>query len=230
MRSKGCAEWLDVGLEFANAVTVENDNHRSWFRLVDCKGPNSVFAALSLSMPSIARISDGQNQLKGAISAIEFCKFLVKSGYEPYRHRNRVKGTKDKWTKGVQRWKNRRWVDLNNADELLLFQAKLEALKPQISCLCTLSERRLFEFLSTRPSNANCLQSSLEPDPSQIHLCCTGRTVPRAFFVPECRSSSLEAIRSSSSVADGANAAAPKRSTVDLKQCDSSCCAWCADL
>ena len=198
MRTKGSVEWLKVGLEFANAVTVEINDQRSSCSLVDCMGPNSVFAALSLSIPSITRTCEGHDVLKGAISSIELCKFLIKSGYESCRHRNRVKGTKDKWTKGVRRWKNRRWVDPDQADELAHLKANLDELKSRNPRLCTISEERLLEFLSVRPSNAESLQSSSvlvarkqcaanTHAPRTKYLRCTERTVPRVSFVPQCR-------------------------------------------
>ena len=147
---KGSFECLTFGLEFANAITIVIDEtEQRNFRPVDCKGTNSVFSALSISIPSVVRTSDCTRN-KGAISEIELFKFLVKSGYIPHRLRSRVKGTTDKWTKGINRWKCRRWVDTRKPDDMDHLRTKLEALRLFCSPTYSICERSLLEFLSAR--------------------------------------------------------------------------------
>ena len=147
---KGSFECLTFGLEFANAITIVIDEtEQRNFRPVDCKGTNSVFSALSISIPSVVRTSDCTRN-KGAISEIELFKFLVKSGYIPHRLRSRVKGTTDKWTKGINRWKCRRWVDTRKPDDMDHLRTKLEALRRFCSPTYSICERSLLEFLSAR--------------------------------------------------------------------------------
>ena len=190
MRDKGSYECLNIGLAFANAITVENDQKRNLSRSIDCKGPNSVFSALSLSIPSITRTGEG-NPSKGAISDIEFCKFLLRSGFKACRHRSRLKGTKNKWTKGVRRWENRRWTDPSNPEELENFQAKLKELTSQNPHLDSISAPKLLSFLSARPEKSNCQSLSGKlgkvPNRPRSELCHSERTVPRVRFITQCR-------------------------------------------
>ena len=171
MRLKGSFECLTFGLEFANAITIVIDEtEQRNFRPVDCKGTNSVFSALSISIPSVVRTSDCTRN-KGAISEIELFKFLVKSGYIPHRLRSRVKGTTDKWTKGINRWKCRRWVDTRKPDDMDHLRTKLEALRLFCSPTYSICERSLLEFLSAL-SEAKRTESDLgAAEPTDWKLC-----------------------------------------------------------
>ena len=183
MRLKGSLEWLKFGLEFAEAVTVEIDDFRGKHGFVDCKGSNSVFAALSWSIPSIVRMKEDSTCVRGSISETELYKYLAKSGYVAYRHRSRVKGTKDRWTKGVCRWERRRWVDLKYADHLEHLRAKLIELRKFCTPSIFLSESRLFEFLSAK-SNAEEQEfagAGLEPA-SEVEIFDAKHLVPRGHF------------------------------------------------
>jgi len=188
MRTKGSIQCLSFGLEFANAVTVEIDENHSAPCLVDCNGPNSVFAVLHMCVPSIVRTDANSNPIKGAISSIEFRKFLAKSGYESCRHRSRVRGTKDKWTKGIKRWKNRRWIDPDNADELAHFKTKLDKLKSCSSRFGSICEIKIVEFLSSRSRIVDLpSDKAKELSTSKLQLCCKKRAVPRVSFTTQCR-------------------------------------------
>jgi hypothetical protein len=123
MRPKASQLHLRIAAEFANAVTMRTEESKlsqDFFPyIVRCKGPTSIFSALKVCIPDIVRLSDDSSYiLKDAVSEIELNKFLARSGYTSTRHRNRVRGTKDKWTKGFQRWRFRRWLDPRNPDEL----------------------------------------------------------------------------------------------------------------
>lgn len=157
MRQKGSQEYLHVAAAFANAVTVrENECTRDISAVpVDCRGRLSIFSALQVCLPHIARDNEGKirDTVKGAISEAECNKFLAKSGYSAYRYRHRLKGVKDKWSKGVQRWKNIRWINPNNAEEAVLLQSQLHLLYTRFPVLCTSLERSVVDFLSKLKSS-----------------------------------------------------------------------------
>lgn len=151
MRAKGSSDNLMIGLEFANAITIYQDYEKASCNgvAVNCKGKNSVFAALSVCLPDLVRIEDTRKALRGAISETELCKFLIRSGYVPYRQRSRVKGTKDKWNKTVLQWKHRRWINPLNPEECMTLKAKLAALQDRLCHSGSISEKSLLSFLCT---------------------------------------------------------------------------------
>ena len=166
MRAKVCQEYLTLGAAFANAATIQSSevNPDSW---VACRGPESIHAALAKSVPNITRGSDGSLGCKGAMSEFELNKFLKSSGYKPHRIRNRIKGATNMWTKGVFRWKNRRWVDICNADELQHMKAKLADMKLESQSI-EIAEHRLIEFLSEVISDQTTRESMGNASPHEI--------------------------------------------------------------
>ena len=179
MRTKGSQVYLDFGLKFANSITVDNEEARGDGRAVDCRGPNSIFAVLSLTIPNMVRITNNNGKvLKGAISEIELCKYLTKSGYVPYRHRSRVKGMKNMWTKGVQRWEHRFWVDPENADDLNHFRSKFVELQALYTPAYLISETKLLRLVSAISSSG----SESAQHPTAGELCSTAQRVPRRHF------------------------------------------------
>ena len=152
MRTKASQLHLHIAAAFANAVTVRNSDEQ-WpldSLYVNYRGPSSIFSALKVSIPQIIRLSasDDHKGKKGAVSEIELNKFLARSGYISIRHRNRIKGTKNKWTKGFRRWKHLRWADTRNSEELRELRAKLEEIQIQFSGFCFINESELGTFLS----------------------------------------------------------------------------------
>jgi hypothetical protein len=150
------------------------------YRPVDCKGPNSVFSAILSCMPMIARTNDCSRS-RGAFSEIELCKYLTKSGYTPYRVRSRVKGTTDKWTKGINRWKGRRWIDPRSPGDLDHLRSRLDTLR----LLCTSSpnfDRKILCFISNL-ADAKQLkeEGEKEVDTSTEVALCWEHQVPRGF-------------------------------------------------
>lgn len=181
MRSKGSPEFLKIGLEFANTVTVETGENCISCKAVDCKGPNSIFAALSVIIPTLVRKNNLEKTLRGSFSDTEFCKYLIRSGYIACRFRSRVKGTKDQWTKGVRRWKNRRWADPNNPEDMLHLRATLREFQARYSASWSIPETKILEFISAL-SNTDSLGSR---SPFVFELAPwtrAGQMIPRSCF------------------------------------------------
>jgi hypothetical protein len=153
MRPKASQLHLHIAAAFANAITVRNDdtkiNLENNIHAVKCRGPTSIFSALNICIPDIVRQSvDGNILLKGAVSEIELNKFLSRSGYISSRLRNRIKGTKDKWTKGFQRWKFLRWLDPRNPEELRHLRTQLAEIPIRFPGSYFIHESRLIDFIS----------------------------------------------------------------------------------
>jgi hypothetical protein len=171
MRAKGSSEFLEIALDFANALTMHKDAELRMRNnlVVNCKGSNSIFAVLSLSIPGLVRTEDGKRTMRGAISETELCKFLIRSGYISYRERTRVKGTKDKWNKTVLRWKHRRWINLLNPDECMILKTKLTEIQARNKHGWSICESSLLKFLyamvcENKPSAKRGSNATIEGD------------------------------------------------------------------
>ena len=119
VRPKPSFEILKVALNFANAVTKDKLQAADCNNSIDVHGSESIYSLLCECFPSLG-------QGKFALSEKQLNKHLVKHGYIPFRHRNRIKGTKDQWDRGCYRWKNRCWVD--PAQDLTHLKACLDEL------------------------------------------------------------------------------------------------------
>jgi hypothetical protein len=152
MRPKASPQHLQIAAAFANAVTIRSSepklNNEVFPFVVKCKGPTSVFSALKVCIPDIVRSSnDYSYTIKDAVSEIELNKFLVRSGYVSLRHRSRVKGTKDKWTKGFQRWRFLRWLDPRNPEELSQLKENIAEIPNRFPGSYSIHETELVHFI-----------------------------------------------------------------------------------
>ncbi len=164
MRPKASQKHLQIAAAFANAVTVRSDDSKSnqeIFPHLLCKGPKSIFSALKVCIPDIVRQSGHcTNVLNDAVSEIELNKFLSRCGYVSIRHRNRVRGTKDKWTKGFHRWRFLRWLDPRNPVELKQLQAQIAEIPSRYPGSYSIHESELVQFISNLQSIDEEAQSS----------------------------------------------------------------------
>ncbi len=193
MRPKASQQHLQIAAAFANAVTVCCDeskiNHDFFPHVVKCKGPTSIFAALKVCIPDIVRLSDEYSEyiLKDAVSEIELNKFLARSGYLSSRYRNRIRGAKDKWTKGFQRWKFLRWLDPRNPEELRQLSTQIAEIKKRFPGPYSIHDSELVNFISnlqsihdedrSRPAGDTCmleLEFDDESNTSDLQLAAFG--------------------------------------------------------
>ena len=139
-----------------------------------CKGPTSIFAALKVCIPDIVRLSDEFSFsgyiLKDAVSEIELNKFLSRSGYLSSRYRNRIRGTKDKWTKGFQRWKFLRWLDPRNPEELRQLSTQIGEIRKRFPGSYTIHDSELVNFISNLQSIHDEDQSLPAGDTSMLEM------------------------------------------------------------
>jgi hypothetical protein len=167
MRPKASQQNLQIAAAFANAVTIQDcdTKHFNTLALVNCKGSCSIFAALSVCIPDIVRWPEKHDLFGTAgVSEIELNKFLARSGYTSVRHRNRIKGTNDKWTKGFQRWKNRRWADARNFEELRQLWAQLAEIPIRFSVSYSINKSELEIFLLNLLHYPGACDRGLEPE------------------------------------------------------------------
>ena len=148
MRPKASQDNLQFAAAFAECLSVRSDDLRANTTAIRCKGPTSLFAALRIGIPEIVRDHYGVGQ-KGAVSEIELNKFLVRSGYITFRYRQRIRGAKDKWSKGVHLWKHIRWLDPSSPNDLDLIKRQLSQLRLRFSGSYSIRESEVLSFLSS---------------------------------------------------------------------------------
>ena len=159
VRPKPSFDTLDIAGDFAEIVTVKIMSRRrpKSSVKVECKGPNSIFAAIKCCLPHLARVKN-EPAKKGAVSEVQLNKYLIRVGFIPYRHRQRVVGEPEKWSKGCQQWANVRWIDLCNPEEVQRLRERLPDIALRFPKKFTVCEESLFTFL-------NNVNSQTENDP-----------------------------------------------------------------
>ena len=113
VRPKASPEKLDVALCFANAVTIEKEEKNKLQLPVDRHGDATIFSVLRNCLPILV-----DSLFRDSVSETQLNKHLKANGYHPFRQRQRIKGTSNLWKKGRLCWKNRRWVDPADDDDL----------------------------------------------------------------------------------------------------------------
>ena len=87
-----------------------------------------------------------------AVQSSIYITTLTKCGFESFRYRHRIKGTKNRWSKGHRFWKHIRWLDPRVPSELCLLNKLLEEQRFPTSFSRRFS--RLLEFISALLSSA----------------------------------------------------------------------------
>ena len=82
---------------------------------------------MQICLPALVR-QGSESSEKGSVSEIELFKFLRRIGYSSFRFRHRIRGTTDQWSKGFQRWKNLRWIQMENSLEMRRFKEKISTM------------------------------------------------------------------------------------------------------
>ena len=124
-RPKASDRSKHISCSFANSVTYtridERDGHR-----IECKGPNSIFSLLSTCLPELVRESRDLHPVnRTGVSEVELNKFLTSSGFIPCRERHRISSSNmTKWSKGIKRWSNRRWIDPRRPGDLFYLNTR----------------------------------------------------------------------------------------------------------
>ena len=168
VRAKASAENLEIAAKFADAITIRQ-SQRKITGLINCKGSSSIFAALRQCLPSLTRLpKDSALNYSEAVSEIELNKHLVRLGYVSYRHRHRIRGTKDKWSKGLQRWRGIRFINPKIPSELETLNVHLAELIHHFPRGSNLHQGMLVSFLTIasccRENSSASLQEESEPD------------------------------------------------------------------
>jgi hypothetical protein len=166
MRPKASLGNLQLAAAFADSLSVLSEDSRVNAAAIRCRGPTSYFAALKVGIPEIVRAHDGGGQ-KGAISEMEFNKFLASLGYVSFRYRHRIRGTKDKWSRGVQLWKHFRWLDPGIPDELDLIKSQLSQLKTRFPGTYSIEENEIISFLASIPFGCDKKDSASDSNDEQ---------------------------------------------------------------
>jgi hypothetical protein len=152
VRPKASAENLEIAAQFANAITkkISSLDLKKNGGEVHCKGSNSIFAALRRCLPTLTRLSLETDPVhKDSISELEFKKYLERIGFESYRHRHRIRGTFDRWSKGYQRWKNLRWINPEVPEDLDIMNSCLVELANKYPCFSSLRHETVVTFLAS---------------------------------------------------------------------------------
>ena len=128
-RPKACERSKRIACLFANAVSCNRVDDRDGNR-IDCKGPQSIFSLLATCLPELVRDSkDLHPANRTGVSEVELNKFLTSSGFLACRERHRISSsTITKWSKGIKRWSNRRWIDPRKPGDLFLLNARMAEL------------------------------------------------------------------------------------------------------
>lgn len=150
MRPKASSEYLHIASAFANAVTLQSEEKRvpEAKYMVHCRGPRSIFAALSQCIPSITRDGNAGRSLKGAISEAELNKFLSRLGFQVHRHRERNYNAKLHFHE-IRIWNLKRWADPSNAEELQQLRSQLSSIPARFPGNYFICESKLLEFLES---------------------------------------------------------------------------------
>ena len=188
MRPKASQDFLQIAALFAESVTVQEDRFDWRVNSISCKGPRSIFAALNICIPEIVRkVSDAavHSAPKGAVSEIEFNKHLIRSGFESFRYRHRIKGFNDKWSKGLLIWKHIRWLDPRVTEELSLLHFRLDYLESKFHGVFSIKPRRRMDLISFLLTNSQELVRSPARPSDETHVFDgVMRQVPGAFSEP----------------------------------------------
>jgi hypothetical protein len=128
-RPKACERSKRIACLFANAVSCNRIDERDGNR-IDCKGPHSIFSLLATCLPEMVRDSKDMHPAnRTGVSEVELNKFLTSSGFLACRERHRISSsTITKWSKGVKRWSNRRWIDPRKPGDLFFLNARMAEL------------------------------------------------------------------------------------------------------
>jgi hypothetical protein len=163
VRPKPSSDTLEIACAFAEVLTVRfvPRKRANPSGKVQCRGPNSIFGAIKRLLPHLVRVKNEPSK-KGAVSEVQFNKHLMQVGFIPYRHRQRVLGASDKWSKGCQQWANIRWVDVSNTEETRRLRERLSDIALRFPKKFELSEESLFTFL------ASVAPPSTSPIPSRV--------------------------------------------------------------
>jgi hypothetical protein len=186
MRPKASRENLHIAVSFASAITI----HRIDAQIsrsndfVECKGPASIYAALRIALPDIVRDSEHSvGRKKNTLSETELIKFLCRSGYIKYRYRQRVRGTTNEWRTGSPRFKNIRWANPRNSEDMRLMDERLNGLAARLPITSTICRSRLITFLSSVTSDINSDVANREDLISKEYLDILQETDPYVLSV-----------------------------------------------
>ena len=168
VRPKATEENLKIALGFANTVTTSCSDLKREGHYVDCKGPASIFAALSHCFPLLVRCSKPTDS-RHAMSEIELNKHLGNNGYTRLRCRKRIAGTRHEWNKEYLRWKSVRWMDPNEPVDLEMLKSRWVDLIECYPCTSSLDHDTLMLFLS-RVCSTNSQNTSSDSGSEALSL------------------------------------------------------------
>ena len=134
-RPKACEESKTFACSFALAVTAQRTDERDGNR-IDCKGQYSIFALLQRCYPSVIREGTESRVNRTGVSEVEFNKLLSNMGFASCRERHRVtRQNVTRWSKGMKRWYNRRFVDPSRPSDMLHLRKQFPIPEsPEASC------------------------------------------------------------------------------------------------
>jgi hypothetical protein len=143
---------------FAEIVTMDipkvtSFSEQSEAASIDCKGPNSIYNAMILCLPSIVRESKEHNiKNRKGLTEIELNKVLVARGFEAGRRRVQL-GSALIWHK---QWFGRRWVNVTNAKDILHIKRGLQTLQQfsEAKCLKLQVICNMLSFVCPNPKPA----------------------------------------------------------------------------
>ena len=145
MRPRGSKRNRAIAIAFANATMVPVD--AKYPHPVPCSGPKSLFSLMSTCLPSVTRDEKPLN--KSGVSLVELNKALCSSGYQLVRKREPITGSEGKWARGRQRWRERRYVDVGNDDDLMHLETRLADMHASFPETRGCSSNRIILAMST---------------------------------------------------------------------------------
>jgi hypothetical protein len=169
VRPKASEENLKIAFEFATSITSNILDMKNEFSQVECKGLNSIFAALRFCLPMLvrrgqSRVAAGEDGMAKArefternkMTEIELNKYLSKNGFIKWRCRYRIRGTHS-WGKEYLRWKSLRWINPKSIEDMAVLNSRLVEMVDRYPCTSSLDRDALISFLSKASSASSSI-------------------------------------------------------------------------
>ncbi len=186
LRPKGSDRNKAIAAGIATIAVRYSESSESGNDFVYCHGPCSVYSFFAAVLPLCARDTKEVSANPEGVSRIEMSKILVKGGYQIYRKRELVPGSKDQVKRGCRRWKYRRWMNPGVPGELEEIDVNLRTLCSEFPEISSLSLEVFCQQLSlfrsgSSGSDLQCESTDEEESPERSCRMIPGSELQLAF-------------------------------------------------